>query len=95
MDLDAFIAMTQRVVARDGSEEYLPTLALPAARQVKVLDGIPADVDVETAARNWALKTAGESDDYFLAFKITETSFKAVARVNGRTLEKVAPFQAA
>jgi hypothetical protein len=95
VDLDAFIAMTQRIVAQDGSEDYLPTLVLPAAGQVIALEGVPDNIDTETASRKWASETAGELDDYFLAFQINPTSFKAVARIRGQVSEQVAPFHPA
>jgi hypothetical protein len=33
--------MTRRIIAKDGFEEYLPTLMLPQRRHVTVLEGLP------------------------------------------------------
>jgi hypothetical protein len=41
MTIDDFIAMTRRIIAKDGFEEYLPTLMLPQRRHVTVLEGLP------------------------------------------------------
>jgi hypothetical protein len=89
MTIDDFIAMTKRVICNDGFEGYLPTLVLPARRHVAALEGIPADVDVEAAAKKWANSEAAD-EDYFLAFKIDSAHFKVIARVGGGEEERVA-----
>ena len=38
--LDQFVKMTQRIIAEDGFDNYLPTLLLPATREVRVLDQV-------------------------------------------------------
>ena len=43
MTIDDFIAMTRRVIARDGFDDYLPTLVLPERRHIAVLEGMPPD----------------------------------------------------
>lgn len=53
MTIDDFIAMTQRIIEKDGFDGYLPTLVLPARNHISVLEGIPSNVDVEAAARQW------------------------------------------
>ena len=80
--LDNFIAMTLRIIAKDGFEGYLPTLVLPARRHIAVLEGIPDGVDVETAALNWAMQKAG-IEDFQLAYKIGARHFKVVQRIDG------------
>jgi hypothetical protein len=92
MTTDAFIRMTQNVIAKDGFEDYLPTLVLIGRPAVLALQGVPDTVDLEKASREWAAKNVGESsEDYFLAFKINPREFKVVTRIGGVIEEKVAP----
>ncbi len=90
MTIDDFIGMTQRIIAQDGFEDFLPTLVLPDSQQVAVLEGVPVTVtvNVETAARNWADRKAGAGEDYFLACKSDPAHFKVVARVKGRAIAR-------
>lgn len=90
MTTDDFIAMTQRIIARDGFDDYLPTLVLPDSAQVFVLEGIPPDVDHDFAARRWVNKNVGDGDNYFLAFKISDSQFRVVVRLAGKIEERVA-----
>jgi hypothetical protein len=90
MTIDDFIAMTRRIIAKDGFEGYLPTLVLPDRRHVAVLEGVPPDVDVEAAAKKWALQKSEPEEDYFLAFKIDSAHFKVIARSEGREETRVA-----
>jgi hypothetical protein len=94
MTIDDFIAMTRRIIAEDGFEEYSPTLVLPERRHVTVLEGMPSDVDPEAVSRKWATSKAGENEDYFLAFKIDPVQFKVVARLGGVEQERVAAAEA-
>jgi hypothetical protein len=94
MTIDDFIAMTRRTIAKDGFQEYSPTLVLPDRRHVKVLEGMPPEVDAELASRKWVASTAGENEDYFLAFKIDPVQFKVIARLAGVEQERVAAAEA-
>ena len=91
--LNNFVAMTQRIIAKDGFDGYLPTLVLPARRHVAVLEGVPDHVDVEAAARRWAEDKAGP-DDFQLAYKVDARHFKAVERVAGEIEERVVAVEA-
>jgi hypothetical protein len=90
MTIEDFIAMTRRIVARDGFDGYLPTLVLPGRRHVAVLEGVPPEVDVETAAKKWAAEKCEPGEDYFLAFKLDSAHFKVIARSDGREEVRVA-----
>lgn len=78
MTIADFAGMTQRIIANDGFDGYLPTLARPVIRKIAVLEGVPADVDVEEAAKEWADKSVEPGEEYFLAFKISSTHFRIV-----------------
>jgi hypothetical protein len=59
---------------------------------VIALQGVPEDVDIEAASREWAKSNLGESsEDYYLAFKIDGKRFKVVTRIDGIAEERVAP----
>ncbi len=94
MTTDDFIAMTRRVIAKDGFDGYLPTLVLPARRHIAALEGVPPGVDVEAAAKKWANAKAGADEDYFLAFKIDPVHFKVIARRDGIEEERISAAEA-
>lgn len=57
MTLRDFVDMTIRAASGSAWSDYLPTVAMPAAREIRVLEGIPDGVDhrealVEYVARN-------------------------------------------
>jgi hypothetical protein len=93
--IDEFIAMTQRITQREGFEGYLPTLLLPAKKDVRVLEDVPPEVDIEVAATKWAAMSVEPNEDFLLAFKINETSFKVVSRINGNNHENICNVQSA
>ena len=82
--------MTKHILEKDGLDGYLPTLVLPARDHIMVLEGIPQDVDVETAAREWASRSARANEDFFLAFKLDDCHFKVVTRLGEHIDERVA-----
>ena len=83
MTVDDFVDVTQRVIARDGFEDYIPALVLPQRSHVIVLEGIPSGVNVDTAARAWAARESEDREDFFLSFKADRHHFKVVARLAG------------
>jgi hypothetical protein len=93
--IDHFIAMTHRVIERDGFEAYQPTLLLPQRKDIRILEGVPADVDIEAAATSWATRATDAEEDFFLAFKTDPNHFKVIARVRGERHEALCPVQAA
>jgi len=56
MTLDEFSDTTQRIISNDGFEEYQPTACYPARREIKVLTGLPPDIEPENAVLDWASK---------------------------------------
>ena len=82
--IDQFIAMTRRIIAKDGFDDYLPTLLLPSRKDIRVLEGVPVDEDVEKVVVDWAARIVGPEEDFLAAFKFDDTHFKVIARLNGR-----------
>jgi hypothetical protein len=88
LTLVEFAKITRRVIARDGLDNYLPTALYPERREFVVLEGVPEDVDVESAARRWAFERAKEGEEVFVAFKVSATRFKVLHRYEGRFEEQ-------
>jgi hypothetical protein len=91
--MDAFAAMTQRVIADEGFAEHLPTACYPQRRIVRVLEGAPRAVDLESVALEWALAEAEGDEEVLVAFKIDSTHFKVIRRVAGRAEQCVYPAE--
>lgn len=85
--IEQFIAMTHGIIEEDGFEDYLPTLLLPERKNVLVLEGVPGDEDIESAAKGWAIRSANENEDFLLAFKVDANHFKVFARMGGVSSE--------
>jgi hypothetical protein len=81
MTLDEFAAITKRVIARDGFDEFQPTACFPSRREVKTLAGFPADIEPETPVLEWAAKSAGDAEEFLVAFKTDDGHFRVVRRV--------------
>lgn len=78
MTPDQFAQMTQRIVARDGFDGYLPTACYPVRREVAVLEGMPNGVNVEAEAVAWAARRAEVGEEFLVAFKYDDAHFKVV-----------------
>src|SRR5262245_26324378 len=86
--IDEFVAITHRVIARDGFDDYLPTLLLPATKEIFVLEDAPQDSRLPDVARDWAEGHAGGISDFVFAYKIDSEHFVVVARVSGQVFEQ-------
>lgn len=82
--IEQFIAMTRRIIAHDGFEDYLPTLLLPSRKDVRVLEDVPSDEDIESVVESWVARIAAPEEDFLAAFKTNDTHFKVLARLNGK-----------
>ena len=87
MTLDEFATITQRVIARDGFEEFQPTACYPARQTLAVLAGVPSDVDIQLASTSWALKKAEPNEEVLIAFRTAPAQFKIVRFADGLTQE--------
>jgi len=85
--LDEFATITQRVIARDGFDEFRPTACYPARRRLAVLAGVPPHVDIESASTTWALKNASSNEEILVAFRVSSARFKIVRIAEGFTEE--------
>ena len=87
--MDAFAAMTQRVIADDGFAQYLPTACYPDRRVLRVLEGAPESVDLERIALDWALDAAEGDEEVLVAFRVDAMHFKVVRRAEGAAEHRV------
>ena len=81
MTLDEFATITQRVIARDGFDEFQPTACYPARREVKTLAGFPPDLAPEEPVIEWAARSATADEEFLVAFKTDDSHFRVVRRV--------------
>ena len=89
MTIEEFAAITQRVIARDGFDDFLPTACYPVRRDIRTLQGLPADVEPEPAVLKWAAKHAGAAEEFLVAFKSGPSEFTIVRQEGGkRTAQK-------
>lgn len=82
LDMQGFAEITQRVIARDGFDRYLPTLCLPERQHLAVLEGVPEEKqsEIRTIAISWANKKANATEEYFLAYKQDSERFRIIHR---------------
>lgn len=76
MTIDEFVAITLRVVKRDGVHGYLPTACYPSKRSVMVLEGYPGSEVPAGAVHDWAAQHADGREPYFVAYKIDDHSIQ-------------------
>jgi len=82
MTIEEFAAVTQRVIARQGFDEFVPTACYPEGRdvQIRALVGLPADIDPEPAVLEWAMKDAKPKEEILIAFKSGPSEFTIVRK---------------
>ena len=86
--LDQFVKMTQRIIAEDGFDNYLPTLLLPASREVRVLDQVEGDGE-SLGITDWLAEQVGPDEDFLVAFKAGDAHFMVVGRLGGQACERL------
>jgi hypothetical protein len=87
--IDQFIAITRRLILRDGFDGYLPTLLIPGSKHVRVLEGVPGEQNIDAAVASWVNRTTNPGEDFIVAYKIDSSHFKVVSRVEGQTRERI------
>jgi len=90
MNIQEFAEMTNRIIARDGFDNYLPTLCIPMKRYITVLEGVPEDeqIHIREIALEWAEEKTEPSEEYFLVYKENSESFRIIHQYEGGTEEK-------
>jgi hypothetical protein len=80
MSLDEFAAVTRRVIAREGFEEFQPTAVYTERDYIKGGADFPSDVP-EAHILQWATEDRRNGEEMLVAFKIDDTRFKIVRHV--------------
>lgn len=83
MELSDFAALTQNIIRDNGFDDFIPVACLPGRREIRGLDGLPDDADVEAESVGWAASLADETEEFLVAFKFTNSQFKVYRRLNG------------
>ena len=86
--LDQFVKMTQRIIAEDGFDNYLPTLLLPATREVRVLDQVDGGGE-SLGITDWLAEQVGPDEDFLVAFKAGDAHVIVVGRLGGQACERL------
>ena len=86
--LDQFVKMTQRIIAEDGFDNYLPTLVLPATREVRVLDQVDGGGE-SLGITDWLAEQVAPDEDFLVAFKAGDAHFMVVGRLGGQACERL------
>jgi len=89
VSVQQFAEITRRVIARDGFDDYLPTALYPARKHIVVLEGCPDDVELEPVAVSWATKNAVANEEFLVAFKVGNESFKVIRMSSGEREEAI------
>ena len=67
MTLESFADSTIEVIKEDGIDEYLPTIALSKINELRVIDGIPENIDHKEAIQNVVRRSGYDSQEFFWA----------------------------
>ncbi len=86
MTIEQFAAMTRRVIAANGFDDFLPTACYPERHEIAALEGLPGDVEVGPAVLKWAAKKARRGEPYLVAFRSAPSEF-TVVQVRGAERE--------
>jgi hypothetical protein len=81
MTLDEFAGLTRLAIARADVNDYLPTACYPARRHLMVLEGFSTNLPPEDRVLKWASSSAGEQEEFLVAFRIDAKHFKIIRRV--------------
>jgi len=79
--LDEFAETTRFIIANEGIDRFLPTACYPFRKQIKVLAGLPPELDPNQAVIEWAAKEAQMNEEFLVAFPVDSQRFKIIRTV--------------
>jgi hypothetical protein len=93
MRLEDFAETTQRVIRKDGFDGFLPTLCLPERDHIAVLEGVPEEKQphIRSISLAWARDKATDQEEFLLAFREDDASFRVIRSYRGEISERVFP----
>lgn len=94
MRLEDFAEITLRAIHKDGFHGFLPTLCLPERQHIAVLEGVPEQkqIDIRAVSLTWAKERATEQEEFLLAFREDDVSFRVIRSFRGEISERVFPI---
>jgi len=93
MCLEDFAEITQRIIRKDGFDDFLPTLCLPERQHIAVLEGVPEEKqqEIRSVSLAWARDKATGQEEFLIAFREDEESFRIIRSFRGEISERVFP----
>jgi len=93
MTIEDFAEITQRVIRKDGFDGFMPTLCLPERKHITVLEGVPDEKQSEMRSISLALarRRADAQEEFLLAFREDDVSFRIIRSFRGKICERVFP----
>jgi len=91
MTVDDFAKVTQKVIARDSFDGFLPTACFSQRNHLAVLEGVPADADIQSVTVKWAISKAIPGEEILIAFKIDSSHFKIMRLLGDHSEERIFP----
>jgi hypothetical protein len=94
MSLEDFAEITQRVIRKNGFEQFSPTLCLPEQKHISVLEGILEEEQpkIRSISLSWARERA-KGEEFLLALRENERSFRIIRSCKDEISEKVFPVR--
>ena len=91
--IDRFVQMIQKIIREDGFANYLPTLLLPARKQVRVMEAPEDEQGQPIALSDWVSEQVDEGEDFLVAMKVDEAHFMVMGRLDGQACERLCPVE--
>ena len=90
MDIEEFAKITHSIIAKDGFDDFLPTLCIPERREISVLEGAPEDFNnIKEKSLIWSEDKTNPEEEYLLAIKTNENEFTIIKRQYNAMTEMV------
>ena len=95
MDIEAFAGITQNIIRDNGFDDFIPVACFPERREIRGLEGKAPGADIEKEALDWATSLAEQSEEFLVAFKVSDSQFKIVRYLHGALESAIFSVQAA
>jgi hypothetical protein len=97
MEITEFAEVTYQVLKDTPIDVYIPTLCLPEQGMIQALQGIPDDQEdnLREISLDWATNTAGETEEFLVAFRDGPGHFRVIRRFDGEIHEALFPAKKA
>jgi hypothetical protein len=86
MRLDEFAALTQKIISKQGFDDFIPVACLPERREIRALADIEPGEEAEATVVDWARSLTPSTEELLVAFKFSVSQFKVI-RIKGAEKE--------